>query len=319
MRSFIFICLLVISVNSQSWEEWKQEHNKQYSDPIAEQHAYQNFLHTIERINTHNAKSSYQHGLNQFSDLTPHEFINQQTCISNGEIPHYLCSKMVDDDSFPKQKTLPDEIDWRQSGAVTPVKNQLNCGSCWAFSTICPIESRWKIKTGRLYDLSEQQLVDCCLPEGSHGCSGGIMDHGYNHTMRHGSILSRDYAYRGKDGYCMEKLYKPVVNISHCVSVYVGNYTEKFMQYVVADGPISVAVNGDYFQDYKAGIINDSLCSTYVNHGVSLIGYGTENNIDYWIVKNSWGAKWGESGYVRIIRNKNMCGIAKYPSYPEFN
>lgn len=218
---------------------------------------------------------------------------------------------------------VPDSIDWRDYQAVTPVKNQEQCGSCWSFSATGAIESAYAIKYNKLVTLSEQQLMDCSFKYGNYACSGGLMDNAFEYATDFGMCSEDEVPYnekfqkeRSECGTC-----NSIVTLNGCSDVSPQNQTS--LKFAVSQQPISVAIEADsnVFQSYRGGIIKKEDCGDNVDHGVLLVGYGTENNIDYWLIKNSWGIAWGEDGYVRIERNDNemgtgTCGITTSPSYP---
>jgi C1A family cysteine protease len=213
---------------------------------------------------------------------------------------------------------LPASVDWREKGAVLPVKNQGSCGSCWAFSAIAAVEGINQIVTGKLTDLSEQELVDCDTST-NKGCNGGFMDDAFAFIIKNGGIATEeDYPYKAADGTCNQTRSK-AVSIDGFEDV--PQKDEKSMKKAVAGQPISVAIEaaGRPFQLYKSGVFTGS-CGTNLDHGVVIVGYGTQGLIDFWTVRNSWGPNWGESGYIRMQRNvlsrNGKCGIALYPSYP---
>lgn len=217
--------------------------------------------------------------------------------------------------------SLPALVDWRTRNAVTRVKNQGACGSCWSFSSTGAIEGAWAIKKGSLISLSEQQLMDCSSAYGTHGCSGGWMISAFVYVIENGICTEDSYPYTAKDGTTCKPCRK-VVRINGFVDVSSNN--EAALKGAVAKQPVSVAIQADArsFQFYKSGVYNDINCGFNLNHGVLIVGYGTTSGKDYWTVKNSWGPKWGESGYIKIARNDNrtdrrgLCGIAMYPAYP---
>jgi hypothetical protein len=210
-----------------------------------------------------------------------------------------------------------DAVDWRTKGAVTPVKNQGQCGSCWSFSTTGSTEGRVQIKTGSLASLSEQQLMDCSVKEGDHSCQGGLMDYGFQYIIDNGGIDSEaDYPYLEKNEACNKaKEGNTISTITAFTDVTPKN--ENDLATAVAAGPVSVAIEADQrsFQSYKSGILS-GICGTKLDHGVLAVGYGD----GYWIVKNSWGATWGMEGYVQLKRGginpAGECGIASQPSFP---
>ena len=220
-----------------------------------------------------------------------------------------------------EDQIIPEQVDWREHNAVTHVKDQGHCGGCWAFSTTGSVEGIVAIETGKLLNISEQQLIDCSGPQGNHGCEGGIMEHGFQYIIDNGGICSEeDYPYQGVDNQCQDC--ETIVDIKKYGDIYPKN--EKVLKRAVAQQPVSVAIQANIssFRFYKEGIYSDYNCGDQLDHGVLVVGYGTDEvqNMDYWLVKNSWGKLWGEEGYIRILRNiddKNgLCGIAMQPTIP---
>ncbi len=214
---------------------------------------------------------------------------------------------------------LPTSVDWRTS-AVTGVKNQGSCGSCWAFSATGAMEGINKIKTGSLISLSEQQLVDCSKAYGNNACNGGLMDNAFKYAKANKMETEADYPYTGRAGTCTYSSAKGKVLLTGLTDVTANSGSQ--LQAAVAQQPVSVAIEADksVFQSYTGGIITSTTCGTSIDHGVLAVGYGSSSGTDYWIVKNSWGASWGEKGYVRIGRTTGggagICGIQSQPSYP---
>ena len=217
---------------------------------------------------------------------------------------------------------IPLSIDWRDHGAVTEVKNQGDCGYVGFFIT-----GRLGINAityKKLHNASEQQLIDCSVNQGNRGCQGGLMDNAFKYVINNGGLCSEEeYPYQGEMGFC--RMCKNVVSIDDYSDVTPND--EKVLMRAVAQQPISVAIQANLssFRFYKSGVYQDNSCSNQLDHGVLIVGYGHEKmfGLDYWIVKNSWGPKWGENGYVRILRNSDkktgMCGIAMQPSFPIIN
>ena len=214
--------------------------------------------------------------------------------------------------------TDEDTVDWVAKGAVTAVKNQGSCGSCWSFSTTGSMEGAHFIKTGELLSLSEQQLVDCSH-NGNLGCMGGMMDRAFTWTESHPLETESDYPYQGWTIFhgCREDASKGKVAAQSFVDVTPQD--SDALKAAIAQGPVSVAIqaNQKVFQRYSGGIITAD-CGTKLDHGVLAVGYGTDNGTPYYKVKNSWGADWGEDGYVRIAitDGAGMCGIQSQPSQP---
>jgi len=250
-------------------------------------------------------------GLNEFADLTFDEFRSKYFGYRHVEMGH-----LRGQNEHQIVSAAPTSIDWRNSGAVTGVKDQGMCGSCWAFSTTGSVEGAWVIAGHPLVSLSEQQLVDCATAEGNMGCNGGLMDYAFQYIIDNKGICSEaSYPYTGVDGTC-KKTCTNVVTISGFTDVASGNEAS-LLNAVGTVGPVSIAIEADQsgFQFYSGGVFSGT-CGTNLDHGVLAVGYGTTGTQDYWIVKNSWGASWGESGYIRMIRNKNQCGLTLAASYP---
>jgi len=219
-----------------------------------------------------------------------------------------------------KAATNPTSVDWRTKGAVTPVKNQGQCGSCWAFSTTGSLEGANFIKTGVLDSLSEQNLVDCSKL--NHGCNGGSMVLAMNYSKTHPLDSEASYPYTGVDGTCDYNQANGEVAAKTAVSVPSKNAPQ--LETAVAQQPVSIAIEADQsvFQSYTSGVLDSAACGTNLDHGVLIVGYGTDATAGpYWIVKNSWGADWGMDGYVNIAKDTKagtagICGINMQPAYP---
>ncbi|NBP59486.1 hypothetical protein EBU71_23600, partial [bacterium] len=306
-------------------DEWKQFTNfqerfsKRYENIQEMETRFQIFRTNLRNIILHNLDNTqnFTMGINQFTDLTPQEFKDQYVGGLKAELGSYGCG------SFSSSATgAPSSIDWRAKGAVTSVKDQGQCGSCWTFSATGAVEGAWAIAKGQLVDLSEQELVDCAtgVAYGSHGCNGGQMEGAFKFIIQNGQCSLTSYPYTAKDGTCQKC--SPIVHISSCSDVKPNDQIS--LKAAVAQQPVAVAIEADtrYFQSYSSGILTSSSCGTNLDHGVLIVGYGTENGQDYWIVKNSWGPSWGDKGYVKIARSSStndpgICGISQDPSFPK--
>lgn len=296
--------------------KWVDQFDRQYE---AKQFfvKYDTFKSNMNRVLEHNQKGlNYTMAMNQFGDLTAQEFKAKYASGFRNVDNSYLRSKNVASASHTHIQADA-EVDWRKDGAVTPVKNQGQCGSCWAFSATGALEGAWAVAKKELVSLSEQQLVDCAGAKfDNHGCSGGLMDNAFQFVISNKGITTEDaYPYTAKDDKCKPGS-KAAVTISSFVDVKAGS--EADLLKAVALGPVAVAIEADQsgFQFYSSGVF-DGTCGQDLDHGVLAVGYGTENGKDFWIVKNSWGASWGDKGYIKIRRNfKNLCGIASMASYP---
>nr|KYP68856.1 Vignain [Cajanus cajan] len=298
------------------FERWITQHGRNYKDKEEWEvrfGIYQANLKFIECKNSQN--NSYNLIDNKFADLTNEEFMSTYLGFGTRLPTHTGIGSY-------KHGDLPESMDWRKEGAVTEIKDQGNCGSCWAFSAVAAVEGINKIKSGKLVSLSEQELIDCDVENGNQGCEGGLMDTAFKFIKRNGGLATaKEYPYEGVDGTCnKEKAGHHAVNISGYERVPSNN--EAMLKAAVANQPVSVAIDaGGYeFQLYSEGVFSGR-CGKHLNHGVTVVGYGEENIGDkYWIVKNSWGLDWGESGYVRMKRDTvddaGICGIAMQASYP---
>ncbi|KAF3790506.1 Cysteine proteinase [Nymphaea thermarum] len=310
------------SLFSPLFESWCDRHGKVYNSHEEKLHRFRVFQDNLAFITNHNrnSNSSYNLGLNQFADLTSAEFRASRLGLAPAiaSVTRRPSTEVLFDGAVGGD--IPASVDWRKEGAVTPVKDQGSCGDCWAFSATGAIEGINKIVTGSLISLSEQELCDC---DGSYnsGCNGGLMDYAFKWIIQNqGLDTEADYPYRGVQSTCRrEKLNQRVVTIDSYSDIPAKN--EKLLLQAVAKQPVSVGICGSEraFQLYSKGIFSGP-CSTSLDHAVLVVGYGSENGKDYWIVKNSWGASWGMSGYAHMLRTsgdpQGICGINMLASYP---
>ncbi|ONK68715.1 uncharacterized protein A4U43_C05F15150 [Asparagus officinalis] len=304
------------------FESWMDKHAKIYDNFKEKLMRFEIFKDNLMHIDeTNKRESSYWLGLNEFADMSHDEFKEKYL----GLRPDFrkrmegYCESREDfrDEDAPK---LPKSVDWRKKGAVTYVKNQGQCGSCWAFSTVAAVEGINQIVTGNLTALSEQELIDCDN-KFNNGCNGGLMDYAFKFIASNGGLHTEDdYPYLTRVGKCDEaKKDMEVVTISGYEDV--PRNSEVSLLKALAHQPVSVAIeaSGRNFQFYSGGVF-DGHCGTDLDHGVAAVGYGTSKGQDYIIVKNSWGPSWGEKGYIRMKRNtgkpEGLCGIYKMASFP---
>ena len=322
MNSLITVALLSFNTISEInypylFHHYQNQFDKNYS--VEEFNTrYNIFQDNVNFIfNENNKNKNYTLGFNHFTDLNSQEFSKMFT-------GSYQKPFGNDCDSMNYEKnTVPKSIDWRDHDAVTSVKNQGQCGSCWSFSATGALEGSNSIVNGELTSLSEQQLVDCSKRYGNMGCNGGMMDNAFSYVKDNGLCSENSYQYTGEQGTCESTSCTSVVHIDSCSDVPSKN--ELALKEAVAHQPVSVAIEADtkVFQMYQSGVLTGDACGTNLDHGVLTVGYGTDDstNMDYWLVKNSWGPTWGDQGYIKIERTDSTsdagtCGIAMQPSYP---
>jgi len=325
----LLICFLAFRVSAfpfgnpdldLEWEDFKQRYNKNYELDGEEQGRRLTWEDNLKFIDEHNAAAAngehtYEVGVNEYADWSTDElvkFMNGYKNSSetlNGEV-----------DNFENVDWVNPSVDWVKEGYVTGVKNQAQCGSCWAFSATGSLEGQHFKKTGKLVSLSEQNLVDC--EKQDFGCMGGLMAHAFAYIEKNNGIdTESSYPYTAKTG--KKCLFKPQ-DVGATLQSYktIPTGKEDDLQKAVASvGPVSVAIDASQrsFHFYKKGVYYEPDCSSIrLDHGVLAVGYGTDTGKDYWMVKNSWGTTWGMEGYIQMSRNrKNNCGIATAACYPQ--
>ncbi|XP_070777480.1 cathepsin S-like isoform X1 [Enoplosus armatus] len=314
-----FAAAVISSELDRHWELWKKMHNKVYSHQIEELGRRRIWEENLEMINVHNLEASlglhtYELAMNHLGDLT----IEEVTGMLMGTIvPPDL--ERGPSNTVWLNSSLPPSLDWRDEGLVTEVKMQGSCGSCWAFSAVGALEGQLKKSTGVLMSLSPQNLVDCSLKYGNRGCNGGFMANAFQYVIKNQGIDSdAAYPYIGKRGQCK---YNPQYRAANCSDyAFLPKGDESALKAALVNvGPISVAIDASRpkFVFYRHGVYRDRSCTRHVNHGVLVVGYGTEKGHDYWLVKNSWGVNYGDEGYIKMARNRrNQCGIALYACFP---
>ncbi|CAN1238396.1 Probable cysteine protease RD19D [Linum grandiflorum] len=301
-----------------------EKYNKEYSDSQEYAHRLRVFAGNLVKAAEHQAiDPTAIHGVTPFMDLTEEEFQRLYTGVS-------MPPSMMEAEEAETMDTsdLPDDFDWREKGAVTDVKMQGTCGSCWAFSTTGAVEGAHFLATGNLVNLSEQQLVDCdnvCDEEEKSacdkGCNGGLMTNAYRYLIKAGGLQDEaSYPYTGKPGQCQFDPNKIAVKVANFSTISLDE--NQIAAHLVNYGPLAVGLNAAFMQTYIGGVSCPLICGKkFINHGVLMVGYGSKGFSllrfgyrPYWIIKNSWGKHWGEGGYYRICRGYGMCGVNRMVS-----
>ncbi|KRX00829.1 hypothetical protein PPERSA_02008 [Pseudocohnilembus persalinus] len=296
----------------QKYVQWKIEHNK-FTNKGSDEFRFAVWSSNFKFVEQHNSKNSdLKLAVNQFADMDLEEFkaqmLTRQSAARTGDVAKRTFS------------AVPDSIDWRSKGVVSPIQNQGSCGSCWAFSAIATLNSLHAIKEDSLVNFSEQQLVSC--DKLSAGCNGGneYISMRY-YTSSKGVELDSDYPYEqlnnSKTTAC--KYDESKVYWKNSGAKQVPANSPDAMKEAVAQGPISIAIDGAsiYFQLYNGGVLDTAKCGTQLNHAVNIVGYDTTEGTPYWIVRNSWGGSWGQGGYAKfaIVEGDGVCGSQMEPCY----
>jgi cathepsin L len=329
LSAAVFLVAQAFSIDpfkiDKRWERYKKAYNKTYPSDSEEARRHAIWRNNTMLIMEHNKlfhanKTTFRLGMNSHADMTAKEFAARYNGFHkkhpNSHGP-WNPSTQVD------VSDLPAHVDWVNKGYVTPIKNQQQCGSCWAFSATGSMEGAHFKATGKLVSLSEQNLVDCSQPEGNMGCEGGLMDQAFQYVKDNGGIdTEASYPYEGEDDKCRFSKKNVGATDTGFVDVTPHENEHALKKAVATVGPVSVAIDASSrsFQFYKHGVYNDHQCDEEnLDHGVLAVGYGTDEDTgeDYWIVKNSWGTTWGKQGFILMARNhNNQCGIATQASYP---
>jgi len=314
----IFVCFVALSFGAKPiqnaqvhFQSWMSKHNKVYDTQEEYQTRFANFQVSVLRIEQKNKLSrNVTYALNKFSDLSVKEF--RATYLMKNPVP--VAPTKGNNVLTPTVTAAPDTFDWRNQKVVSAVKDQGQCGSCWAFSVVENIESVWMLAhnmtAATMPALAPQQLVDCDDEDG--GCNGGNQDTAYDYLEGSGLEKESDYPYRALDGTCEYKKSNVYATIKSWEwATYLRDETT-LQQNLLSVGPLSVCVDASNWQDYSSGVMGEWDCCTLcqLDHCVQLVGYNKQSS-PYWIVRNSWGTDWGMSGYIWVDLGHNTCGIAE--------
>lgn len=325
----LFGLIAAASATKELFVEWKKTYDVEYASPKEDTARFGQWMKNKEFVDEHNLKyaageTTFTVGMNKFADLSSEEFAEKYLSkVHDLKGPH---PPMCTPSAIAANSTMRANADWRTANppVVTPIKDQGQCGSCWAFSTVASLEGQWAMGAGNtLTSLSEQNLVDCSQNWGNFGCGGGLMDQGFTYIHDNNGIdTEASYPYTAMDGKCVFDPANVGATLSSCEDISSGD-EGALANAVNMVGPISVAIDASHmsFQLYTSGVYYEPNCSPqFLDHGVTAVGYGTDSasSQDYYWVKNSWGTVWGNQGYIQMSRNRNNnCGIATASSYPQ--
>jgi C1A family cysteine protease len=306
-----------------AFSKWKTAQKRLYASPQENEFRLKNFYSNFLKIQEiSKMKISFTMELNMFADLSEEEYRNKYLTLKEPKEPSRLKSAadLLAQHKAELKDDIPDWVDWRARGAVNEVVAQHECGSCWAFVGIVAVEGAWKISGRNLEKFAEQQLVDCAAWTGAEGCSGGWMEHVYEHILKVGGVMrSSDYPYKATVQDCKEDKSKFVGKLKDWLSIPSGDC--KNLLLAITYSTIATAIDAGYMPFYKSGVYDYPHCSDSINHAVSIVGYGTDwgNGKPYWLVRNTFGPEWGEEGYIRMDRtiqpNSGICGLCKRASF----
>ncbi|KAL8220713.1 UNVERIFIED_CONTAM: hypothetical protein K2H54_053094 [Gekko kuhli] len=303
----------------QLFHHYRKRFGKIYDNETEMEHRKHTFTHNMRFVNSKNrANLSFKLSLNHLADLTQDEMAAMRgklksTTSNNGHpFPHGQYIGLI----------LPESIDWRLYGAVTPVKDQAVCGSCWSFASTGALEGALFLKTGQLISLSQQILIDCSWGFGNYACDGGEEWQAYEWVLKHGGIATTESygPYKGQNGYCHSNTSELVAKLSHYVNVTSGNITA-LKAAIYKQGPVAVSIDAAHrtFSFYSSGVYYEPKCGNKkgeLDHAVLAVGYGVLQGELYWLIKNSWSTYWGNDGYILMSMKDNNCGVATDATYP---
>ncbi len=326
MNKFLFVLVLALvacdaeldSLIFQQFQKFIKKFHKKY-ESVNEYLARYEVFKTNVMATFKDTNASYRTGITKFSDLTKQEFAKTYLNLN------YDAMAMINLEpvSVKVSNAAPSSYDWRNYGRVSGVKDQGSCGSCWAFATVANLEGLYAATKGTIKTFSEQMLVDCDTSDS--GCNGGLMQYAFTWLKKNGGIMyEADYPYKGVKQTCKSSSSKYAdftvtgyKKLGSSWSTWSAVDEDEIKEFLYETGPLAIALNADYLSSYVSGVfdLSSTKCpSSGINHAVTLVGYGYDSSsgLDYWLVKNSWGVSWGESGYFRIRRGNGTCGINCY-------
>lgn len=316
MKSVVITAVVASVVASgpvtEQFEEFKKTFDKQYKDADEELSRFKIFVRNMEaatKMNTLDSGAEYGH-MSPLADVSEEEFASMNNLPVTTEVlrQHQESAEKHKKSYALELPRLPPSFDWREKGAVTDIKNQARCGSCWAFATVANIEGQNFIVNGELLSLSEQELVDCDTND--NGCNGGLPSNAYKDLISEnmGLELEKDYEYTARGQSCRVKSSLEKVFLSNWISI--SSIEDEMAAALMKYGPLAIGINAGPMQLYMGGIADPFFCNPRaLDHGVALVAFGNEKGKDFWAIRNSWGSRWGEKGYYRIVRGKGKCGL----------
>jgi cathepsin L len=313
LAAIFAVAIAAVDVET-SFQVWRVENHKFYPNAAEYGRRFAIFSDNLKRVAEFNAAGhSFKVGMNYFADLESTEFVAQYT----SAMPAF--TEVATGIHIPSGVRAPASVDWRTAGIVNAVKNQGQCGSCYAFGAMAAMEGSIAQATGKLWNLAEQQVVDCSGEFGNQGCNGGWHNAAMAYIAKYSAEPTSSYPYLAKAGTCAYSASKTVTKINKCITI--GN-SEPAVLDAAAQHVVAIAIDASKwsFQMYKSGVYDEPTCSsTSLDHAVAIIGYGADAGKDFWLVRNSWGTSWGIAGYIEMSRNKkNQCGISTKAYYAQY-
>ncbi|MCQ2819728.1 MAG: C1 family peptidase [archaeon] len=329
MKSLILLLLSVLVFSSKfdderlfkDFQEYMVKYNKNYSTAEEMLKRFEIFKQNKKRTLLLSAipksKTGARFGENKFSDMTEEEFKKRYLNLDIEALEEFAASEEVTNAHFDKNKKIPSSWDWRDKKAVTPVVDQDGCGSCWAHSTSATLASQYLIHGKNITSFSVQQLIDCDM--GNKGCGGGLMNKGYDYLKTSKLMLTEDYPYEKHRGECRYDESKGIGKVKSYQRI-ISEDEDEMKVALYEKGPLAAGLFSFPLMFYSGGIFDplfSFLCPATIDHAVTIVGYGSEWGVPYWLIKNSWGTDWGEDGYFRIRAGSGTCGINTFVFWVE--